>query len=87
MVETDGTSQLAEDLLKFKQQLERHSEQYPAEYKIRFYMEQAQQQLEITQDEKKREDMRLMILECKIALDAVKGKDVDRLLEHYEAIC
>ena len=86
MVETDGTSQLAEDLLKFKQQLERHSEQYPAEYKIRFYMEHAQQQLEIAQDEKKREDMRLMILEGKIALDAVKAKDVDRLLEHYEAI-
>jgi hypothetical protein len=86
MVETGGSSKVAEDFLKFGQQLERFRKQYPAEYKIRFYMDQAQQQLEITQDEKKRADMRKMIFEGEIALNAVKAKDVDSLLEHYESI-
>lgn len=80
MVESDGTSAIVRAFF------ERYSNQYPAEYKIRFYMEHAQQQLEITLDEKKREDMRRMIFAGKAALDAVKAKDVDRLLEHYEAI-
>ena len=80
MVESDGTSG---DVRAIFQQ---YTRQYPAEYKIRFYMDQARQQLRFAQDKTWRQDMNRMMVECKTALDAVKAKDVDSLLEAYETI-
>lgn len=80
MDESDGASG---DVRAIFQQ---YSRQYPAEYKIRFYMDQAKQKLQIAQDDTYSQDMRSMIMCCETALDAVKAKDVDSLLEAYEAI-
>ena len=82
MVKTDGTSDEVDQISQ--RSIDRYNENRMATTRINFYIDQAEQRLNTIQDKNAQEDLRWLITFGQKALDYLKSKDVDGLLQAFD---